>query len=69
MLNKVFQTAIVARTLPGALMFPYINGVIDGLIGTTGIVIMSKHPIIGACLFGYALVSSTVTVALASRNR
>ena len=66
---RLFQTLIVARNLPGALMLPYISGVFDGIVGTVGLVILHNHPIIGGFMLGYAVIASTLNVAFSNRGR
>ena len=70
MMTKVLKTFYVAATIPGALLLPYLNGVFDGALGAVGVVLfMGNHPILGGIMLGYAIVASTLTVALASRKR
>jgi hypothetical protein len=65
---RFFQTLVVARNLPGALLVPYVSGVFDGVVGATGLFILKNHPVIGGIMLAYAVVASTLNVALATRR-
>lgn len=69
MMTKVLKTFYVAATIPGALLLPYLNGVFDGVLGVVGALLcMGSHPVIGGIMLGYAIATSTLTVALSSRK-
>ena len=69
MLNKLIGTAFVAAVHPGALLFPYVNGVVDGAAGVAGfMLIRNGHPVFGGILFAYGVLSSTLTVANLNRK-
>jgi len=68
-MDKALKTFFVAATLPGALLLPYMNGLVNGIAAAAGFILYHHgHPAIGIGLMVYAAVSSTFTVALANRR-
>ena len=68
-MDKALKTFFVAATLPGALLLPYLNGALDGIVASAGFVLCRHgHPIVGGVMLAYAVISSTLTVALANRR-